>query len=351
MEYLKLFEEFISMRKSAWDISEASDPSKINEILDAIQNTDTGKLLQRLLKVEPVGTGTYLDFDKVFKPVKTGRVYINGAYGAKTRIYYDSESNKWVQESEASGRIYGVSYVNTLEEILKFSVIRLVTLNVELGIDKKELADWMSNNWPILYTLSSISEILYEFKKSTGKPLMITDPALIPTLPSYKKYEAFFEFEMSSDSLKINLDPLNLSMEGSRGMLQFKLTNKKKYSFKPSYGASASLEIGVDNMEDLNKKFLQGLRSYFKRFYEILKYDPVTSGIYLQMVGGEGNNELLKKSFLDLYKTEPMMFSKYLTALKSYDADLAKSISQEIGEEDVEDLRKGSSLLGKFGIE
>ena len=180
---------------------------------------------------------------------------------------------------------------------------------------------------------------------------MITDPALIPTLPSYKKYEAFFEFEMSSDSLKINLDPLNLSMEGSRGMLQFKLTNKKKYSFKPSYGASASLEIGVDNMEDLNKKFLQGLRSYFKRFYEILKYDPVTSGIYLQMVGGEVNNELLKKSFIDLYKTEPMMFSKYLTALKSYDADLAKSISQEIGEEDVEDLRKGSSLLGKFGIE
>ena len=134
-------------------------------------------------------------------------------------------------------------------------------------------------------------------------------------------------------------------------MLQFKLTNKKKYSLKPGYGPSASLEIGVDNMEDLNKKFLQGLRSYFKRFYEILKYDPVTSDIYLQMVNGEGNNELLKKSFLDLYKTEPLMFSKYLKSLQSYDANLAKSISQEIGEEDVEDLRKGSSLLGKFGIE
>ena len=349
MGHLKLFEEFVNIRRSSWDISEASDPSRINEILDAIKNTDIGKLLQRLLKVEPVGTGTYFDFDRVFQPVKTGRVYIKGSYGAKTRIYYDDKSNKWVQESEASGKIYGASYVDTLEDILKFSVTRLVSLNVELGIDKKDLAEWMNSNWPTLYTLSSIREILDEYKKGTGKPLMITDYSVIPSLPSYKQYGPFFNFNLSGRYINIDLNPLKIDDENMTGIIEIKLTNRKGYSLKFVRGSLSSLEIGVDSLEELDKKFLQGVTSYIKKIYEGSGYNPIICEAYLKML--EGNIEALRKVFLDLYKTEPLRFSKYLKSLQSYDANLAKSISQEIGEEDTEDLRKGSSLLGKFGIE
>jgi len=91
-------------------------------ILDAIQNTPQGKLLQRLLSVTPVGTGTYKDFDKVFQPVRTGRVYINGSYGGKTRI--QKEGNSWCQSSESSGTIYGKECFSNVEDVVRYSSFR-----------------------------------------------------------------------------------------------------------------------------------------------------------------------------------------------------------------------------------
>lgn len=79
---------------------ETGDPNKRFEIIDAIRDTNTGKLLQRILGVNPALQNR--SFEHIFKPVKTGRVYIGGNYGGNPRIYYNN--GRWCQESEASGR-------------------------------------------------------------------------------------------------------------------------------------------------------------------------------------------------------------------------------------------------------
>jgi hypothetical protein len=363
MGHLKLFEEFVNLRRSAWDISESTDPQSRFEIIDAIKNTDAGKLLQRILKVKPEGSGTYLDFDKVFTPVKTGRVYIGAGYGGKTRIY--KNYGTWWQESEASGNIYNSGKSDTLEGIIKYCVIRYVETSLERGIDKKDIVEWMKNNWSLLYTLSSVQEILAEYKMSKGMDTMIMDASVIPTLSNYKNFKDLLKFnpEIYPNNIRLHfdIDPFNLGFDKKRYthfVINFKLTNKNKYSAtKGNYGDFV-ITIGASSMEDLNDKFLKGLKYGVNKYYDAI--DPngdnpdsqVSRKIVMSLLGDKKNDpDFTYNYFIKLHSEEPMIFSKAFNILKTVDPVVSDLISKEIGEKDIDDLRKGSSLLGKFGIE
>ena len=91
MDHIKEYQNFVN--------EQTGDPNKRFEILDAIKNTEPGKLLQRILGTTPEGsTGKYTDFDKMFHPVKTGRVYIKGSSGGSPRIYFND--GRWCQASD-----------------------------------------------------------------------------------------------------------------------------------------------------------------------------------------------------------------------------------------------------------
>jgi hypothetical protein len=350
MNHLKNYLSFIKE-------SFTSDPSRIQEFLDGVSTLDAGKLLQRILKVNPTPIGNYLDFDKVFRSVKTGRIYIGASYGAKTRIYYDNKNLKWRQESEASGGIYGKGESNTLEGIIKFCVTRFVTLNLELGIDKKQISNWMDSNWNLLYTLSSVKEIIDEFKKSTGGPIMITDPNVILNLPSYKMLDKLFIIQSSpwgptALSLSINLNPLEFENEKFIRPFQVRLTNKKGYSYDSNFDG---VKIGADSIEDLDKKFIKGVKSFVDKMYE--KSSPFYSNTQryknttLSLLGGyTQNDQSIEDHIIDLSKSKPLTFSKIMNLLQNKTPTLFQSISQKTGQDFTNNLLDIGGMLRGWGI-
>jgi len=358
MNHIKKFQNFVN--------EQTGYPNGRFEIIDAIKNTEPGKLLQRFLGTTPEGsTGKYTDFDKMFQPVKTGRVYIGGSFGGKPRIYYNN--GRWCQESEASGRVYGQGCADTLEGILQFSVLRYVLTNLERGINKEVITQWINSNWDLLYKMNSLKDILDAYKKGSGMENMITDKNVIPDLSNYKKYEKFFNFSWNGYSLTMDMNPFKLDdiklggNESSMFPVSIKLSNKKKYSAKSAGPRwEVTVEIGADNLDEIDRGFLKGIRYAIKKWYELaLKRsgaNEVNLQISKQMVLSATDeddtqaNQHLYSYFIGLYKKEPTVFGRALNVLKEINPGMAKAITQELGEKPIEDLRKGSSLLGRFGM-
>lgn len=359
MDHIKEYQNFVN--------EQTGDPNKRFEIIDAIKNTDPGKLLQRILGTTPEGsTGKYTDFDKMFHPVKTGRVYIKGSFGGSPRIYFNN--GRWCQESESSGHVYGQGCADTLEGILQFCILRYVLTNLERGINKEVITQWINSNWDVLYKMNSLKDILDAYKKETGMENMIIDQNVIPTLPNYKKYEKLFNFSWNGYSLTMDMNPFKLDdiklggIESSRFPVDIKLSNKKKYSAKSTgQRFDVTVEIGTDNLEDLDRGFLKGIRYAVKKWYELAGKRSGANAINLeiskQMVlsaideDDTHADQHLYSYFIGLYKKEPTVFGRALNVLKGIKPGMAKAITQELGEKPIEDLRKGSSLLGRFGMD
>lgn len=336
------------------------------EILEAIEKTEPGKLLQRILGVTPSGsTGKFTDFDQMFKPVKTGRVYIKGRYPGSPRIYYNN--GKWCQESEASGHVYGQGCADTLEGILQFSVLRYIFSNLERGIKREEITQWINSNWDMLYKMSSVDEILLAYKQSTGMENMIVDPSVIPTLPNYKKYEKIFEFKWDKYSLSVEMNPFGIDdvklggIDKTKFPVGIKLSNKPKYAAKSTGQRwDVTIEIGTDSLETLDKKFLQGIRYAINKWYSLAEKRhganevnlEIAKQMTLSLIDGDNQaDQHLFSYFMGLYKKNPIMFARALNALKTINPGMVNALKKELGETEVEDLRKGSSLLGRFGMD
>ena len=360
MEHLKEYRSYIN--------EQTGDPNKRFEIIDAIKNTEPGKLLQRILGTTPEGsTGKYTDFDKMFHPVKTGRVYIKGSFGGSPRIYFNN--GRWCQESEASGHVYGQGCADTLEGILQFSILRYVLTNLERGINKEAITQWINSNWDLLYKMNSLKDILDAYKKETGMENMIIDQNVIHTLSNYKKYEKLFNFSWDGYSLKMDMNPFKLDdiklggIENSMYPVNIKLSNKKKYAAKNPTGFrwDVTVEIGADNLEEIDRGFLKGIRYAVKKWYELAGKRSGSNTINLeiskQMVlsaideADTQADQHLYSYFMDLHKKEPIIFSRSLKVLKEIKPGIAKAISKDLGDKNVEDLGKVSSMLGRFGIE
>jgi hypothetical protein len=349
MYHIQKYQNFIN--------EETGDPNKRFEIIDAIRDTDTGKLLQRILGVNP--TLQNRTFDHIFKPVKTGRVYIGGNYGGKPRIYYNN--GRWCQESESSGHIYGQGCAGTLEGIIQFSVIRYVLTNLERGINKDDITRWINSNWNILYNLSSVKEILDSYKKETGMEAMITDLSIIPSLPNYKKYEKFLGFTWNGYSLMIDMNPFKIDGVNMYNVdkypVSIKLSNKKKYSAS-STGRKwdVTVDIGAETLEELDRRFLQGLKYSIKKWYELASKRSganvdnleISKILIFSMIEGNGNDDYLYNAFIDLYNTNPLRFSSVVDLLKDTNPGVWNRLSLSLGDKGIENIKKGSSVLNRY---
>jgi hypothetical protein len=217
--------------------------------------------------------------------------------------------------------------------------------------------------------MNSLKDILDTYKKESGMENMITDQNVIPDLPNYKKYEKLFSFSWNGYSLTMDMNPFKLDdiklggIESSKFPVDIKLSNKKKYSAKSTgQRFDVAVEIGTDNLEDLDRVFLKGIRYAVKKWYELAGKRSGSNAINLeiskQMIlsaideDDTHADQHLYSYFVGLHKKEPLVFSRSMKVLKEIKPGLAKAISNDLGGESaIDDLRKASSMLGRFGIE
>jgi hypothetical protein len=344
-------------------LNESEDPSAGPVIMDYIRNSEDGKFLQTL-----VANGNSSPIDDLFKPVKTGRVYIKGAYAGNTRLY--KYNNQWCQVSESSGNTYGYGSFDTLEKLIKYSITRFILLRKERGLNEGDLEKWIKSNWSKVIKMNNTKEIINDYKNHSGLSSMITDHDVLNTLPSYKEFQdVFFNggkiYEYSD--IKINADPFNLcdQIGGlSFETLNVRLTNKEGYSAKEETNRNKALiSIGTSSMEKLDQFFRKGLIYIINKKYDRLirrenEFSPTTDllvparDLYIAILsnGALGDVEKLMLALRKLKDENPLALGKVLKYLRKSNPKTVARFEEEFGNEETEDITKGSSILNRFGI-
>jgi hypothetical protein len=344
-------------------LNESEDPSAGPIIMDYIKNSEDGKFLQTL-----VANGRSLPIEDLFKPVKTGRVYIKGAYAGSTRLY--KYNNQWCQVSESSGNTYGYGSFDTLEELIKYSITRFILLRKERGLKDDDLERWIKSNWSKVIKMNNTKEIINDYKNHSGLSSMITDHDVLNTLPSYKEFQdVFFNggkiYEYSD--IKINADPFNLcdQIGGlSFETLNVRLTNKEGYSAKEEmHRNKALISIGTSSMEKLDQFFRKGLIYIINKKYDRLirrenEFSPTTDllvparDLYIAILsnGAVGDVEKLMLALRKLKDENPLALGKVLKHLRKSNPKTVDKFGSEFGNEETEAITKGSSILNRFGI-
>jgi hypothetical protein len=344
-------------------INESEDPSGGPVIMDYIRNSEDGKFLQTL-----VANGRSLPIEDLFKAVKTGRVYIKGAYAGSTRLY--KYNNQWCQISESSGNTYGYGCFDTLEELIKYSITRFILLRKERGLREGDLERWIKSNWDKVIKMNNAKEIIGEYKSNSELSSMITDPEVLNTLPTYKEFQDVFfnggKIYEYTDSI-INADPFNLyGMDGFNFESKFrvKLTNKEGYSAKQKMSWNpVEISIGTSSIEKLDELFRKGLIYAVNKKYESLlkrenSYAPTTDllvparDLYIAILsnGAIGDVEKLLIALRKLKEENPLALGKIVKYLRKSNPKTLARFEEEFGSEEAKDIEKGSSILNRFGI-
>ena len=345
-------------------LNESEDPSAGPIIMDYIRNSEDGKFLQTL-----VANGRSLPIEDLFKPVKTGRVYIKGSYAGNTRLY--KYNNQWCQISESSGNSYGYGAFNTLEELIKYSITRFILLRKERGLNEGDLERWIKSNWNKVIKMNNAKEIIGEYKSNSGLSSMITDHDVLNTLPTYKEFEGVFFtggkiYEYSD--IKINADPFNLCDQiagiSFEPNLNIRLTNKEGYSAKDEMNRNrAIISIGTSSMEKLDEFFRKALIYVVNKKYDGLirrenSYAPTTDllvparDLYIAILsnGAIGDVEKLLIALRKLKEENPLALGKIVKYLRKSNPKTLARFEEEFGSEEAKDIEKGSSILNRFGI-
>ena len=345
-------------------LNESEDPSAGPIIMDYIRNSEDGKFLQTL-----VANGRSLPIEDLFKPVKTGRVYIKGAYAGNTRLY--KYNNQWSQLSESSGNSYGYGAFDTLEELIKYSITRFILLRKERGLNGGDLEKWIKSNWSKVIKMNNTKEIINDYKNNSGLSSMITDHDVLNTLPTYKEFESVFFnggkiYEYSD--ISINVDPFNLYDHVDASLfetnLNVRLTNKEGYSAKEEMNRNKALiSIGTSSMEKLDEFFRKGLIYTVNKKYDRLirreyagnpNLDLLVSArdLYIAILskGVIGDVEKLLLALRKLKEKNPLALGKVLKHLRKYNPKTVARFEEEFGKEEAEAITKGSSILNRFGI-
>lgn len=345
-------------------LNESEDPSAGPVIMDYIMNSEDGKFLQTL-----VANGRSLPIEDLFKPVKTGRVYIKGAYAGSTRLY--KYNNQWCQLSESSGNTYGYGAFNTLEELIKYSITRFILLRKERGLKNEDLEKWIKSNWSKVIKMNNTKEIINDYKNNSGLSSMITDHDVLNTLPTYKEFEGVFFnggkiYEYSD--IRINADPFNLydridgiSFETN---LNVRLTNKEGYSAKEEMNRNRVLiSMGASSIDKLDDFFRKALIYTINKKYDHLikreysnnpTIDLLVSvrDVYISISsnGVIGDVDKLLLALRKIKDQNPLALGKLLKSLRKSNPKTVARFEEEFGKEEAEAITKGSSILNRFGI-
>jgi hypothetical protein len=254
-----------------------------------------------------------------------------------------------------------------MEDVVKYSIARFITLRKERGLNDELIIEWLVSNWASVIKMNTAEEVIDAYKAAKGFSSMITDSSIIGNLPTLNEYKGIFFQENIKffDSIKVNVDPFNIYYaENSVSVsMKIKLSNKQGYSGKEEIlqRNKAEISMGASDMGQLDQYFRKGLIYVLTKKYDYLirregvnnpSIDTLVAArdIYLGLLTSTGNNSEIVKTLEKIRESIPLAMGKVLKALRKYHPDVVAEFEGLFGAGEIKALEKGASIINRFGF-